>query len=53
LSPHDGFTARHPAQAGALLELCEIGEPSRALTAQWARLRADLLRLLDDGRIVP
>lgn len=49
----DGWTARHPAPSTALLDaLARPGEPSPALTRQWATVRADLLTLIDAGRLV-
>lgn len=48
----DGWTARHLAAPSELLAACSrIGEPSRALSAQWAQLRRDLLGLLEAGRL--
>jgi len=50
----DGWRDRHLAQPSELLELCgRVGEPNRALSAQWARLRSDLIELLDAGLLVP
>lgn len=48
----DGWTARHPARPIELIERWgRIGEPNRALTAQWARVRRDLIQLIDAGRV--
>lgn len=50
----DGWTARHPAVASELIELCgRVGDPSAALTSQWKQLRRDLLALIDAGRVEP
>jgi hypothetical protein len=50
----DGWTARHPARPSELIELCgRLGEPNGALTAQWGRLRRDLIELIDGGRLLP
>jgi hypothetical protein len=45
-------SARAPASAFPLLEaVSAIGEPSEALTRQWAAVRAGLLRLAGEGRL--
>lgn len=49
----DGWAARHPAPPLALVDsLARPGEPSPALTRQWAAVRADLIALIDAGRLV-
>lgn len=49
----DGWATRHPARPSAIAELCmQVGAPNMALTKQWARLRADLIELIDAGRVV-
>lgn len=52
-SADNGWSARHPARPSELIERCgRIGEPNRTLTAQWSRLRRDLIELIDADRIV-
>ena len=51
--PDDNWAVRHVARPSAIAELCgRVGAPNTALSRQWARLRADLIELIDAGRIV-
>lgn len=50
----DNWAARHPAEPTPLVEaIGRLGDASPTLTRQWAAVRADLLALIDAGRLVP
>lgn len=51
--PDDNWAARHVARPSTIAALSsQVGEPNAALTRHWAQLRADLVQLIDAGRIV-